>query len=400
MTILRIALACAFTIIVFALGYWLGSSRSSVDAPVQGVNAEERLVTLLQMQEPMLRARALALFFSDLIPTDVEAIEQVYRDQRRHVDEVAEVLFAAWWARFDPAGALDGRIPPNWGGDDPWTRTVVREWIRADPVSGLAAVMTIPPNPEAMRLEACRALIWGWFEHGDTDPDALIPVIDQINLVRPRGEMLNQWAKAMLDARGVDYAIRYAESMPEDPMRVKREMMGRLAAIVVMDDPDRAVDFTERNADSEAGTKMRVYLVNRWAYVDGPAAMAWALSVQSKNREDVVERAWRSFLIGDRDKALAWMAEQPHSAALEPAYVMYLIDVAREDHRRALALSESIDDPEDRLRIWQAVGRSWIVEDADAAEAWMAEMDLPPEVVEKIRARKERRPVGRIQPHG
>ncbi len=398
----RVAVNLGIAVLALGVGIGIGRSQSGDVKMLQGEGVEEHLVSILHLQEPLVRARALTDFFSQQNPTHLEIIEAVYTQERPQVDEVAEVLFAAWWARFDPAGAFGGRIPPNWGGDDPWSRTVMLEWVRKDPQTALAAALALPPKPESVKLESLRSVIKGWFDHPQTDPNDLLAIIDQVTEVRPRGELVILWVSRMIETRGVDYAIDYAESMPEDPyeLRTKRELMGRLAAQLIPVNSERAVEFTERNAGTPAGNKTATYMINRWAHDDGPAAFVWALATDVPQKHKVVERAWRAFLIGDREAALSWMSMQSYSKPLEPAYSLYLMNLAKKDHQRALELSTQIEDPSSLIQVWQSVGRSWIAKDPIGAEAWMMGLDLPPEVVRNIRARKPDPIRGRINPGG
>jgi len=147
---------------------------------------------------------------------------------------------------------------------------------------------------------------------------------------------------------------------------------------------------------------MRFYLVNRWAYVDGPSAMEWALGVRSTDHVKILERAWRSFSIGDRAGAIAWMEARTYSPELEPAYALYLQDhVARQDYKSALVLAEQIQDPARKMHVFQAIGRSWIVDDPEGAEAWMELIDASPDFREKVRAvRRPPEARGRIPTKG
>jgi hypothetical protein len=384
--------------LLFAAGFAVGRAQSDDPAMVRADEAEERLIALLRIPETQVRTRALASYFAGLNATNLETVEEVYEYHRKDVDVVASVLFASWWAQFDPGSAFAGRIPPNWGGDDAWTRAVVREWVRKDPATALAAVRAIPAHPEATKLEAMRALINGWFDHADTNPGDLLNLFDQVSQVRARGELFILWAGRMLETRGADYAIEFVESMPEGrhELRSKRELMGRLAAQLVPVDIDRAVSFAERNADKPAGTKVGYYLVGRWGHEDGPAAMAWATSGKAPNAFRVVERAWRSFSIADREAARSWMASQPYSKAIEPAYASYLVGMARDDYRRALELASKIEDERYRQQVWQAVGRSWLADDPAGAEAWMAQAPISPETERMIRAIQPPSEIGRV----
>ena len=125
-------------------------------------------------------------------------------------------------------------------------------------------------------------------------------------------------------------------------------------------------------------------------------AIEWAVVSPIGKKDKTVERAWRSALIGDREAALAWMEKQSYSEALEPAYALYLANLAGRDHQRALELSAQVKSRQRLIHIWQAIGRNWIAEDPISAEAWMTSLDLPPDVVRNIRARRSPASQGHI----
>ena len=282
---------------------------------------------------------------------------------------------------------MDNPLHQNWGGDDAWSRVVIRQWVRRDPQAALARALEVPSTPETVQFETYRALVQGWFDRSDTDPDDLLPIFDRLLLIRPRGELIRIWVSLMLRTRGLDYSIAYAEAMPEheNTLGVKQQLMGRLASMLVNENFDEALAFANRNVDTKAGNKLGWYFVSAWAPIDGPAAMAWALDVpESRISFKIVERAFVKFQAADRQAAHAWMAKQPFSEELEPAYAIYVSSVAQEDHQRALALAGKFVSPRHRYRAYQAIGRSWIDDDREAAEAWVRSLDLPDELVKRI----------------
>ena len=121
-------------------------------------------------------------------------------------------------------------------------------------------------------------VIDGWFDQADTDPDELLVLFDGLRDLGHINDLIRLWIRRMVETRGVDYSFEYAESMPEDPttsLRVKRELMGRLAALVVTIDLEQAMVFAEKNMTTEAGTRVAYYLVGAWARFDGSAAIEW-----------------------------------------------------------------------------------------------------------------------------
>lgn len=383
-----IALLLVVALVALAIGHWSGRIAGEAEIPdVAGETAEARLVAILRTPDAGLRMRQLFDFFEHADPAQAEELHDVLVGAHHDVDQVAKVIFAKWWAGFDPAAAMDNPLHENWGGDDAWSRVLIREWVRSDPEAALAYVLELPRTPETVRFESYRALIQGWFDRSDTDPNDLLPIFDRLFLIRARGELIKIWVSLMLRTRGIDYSIAYAEAMPDDEasLSVKQQLMGRLASMLVDEDFDRALVFANRNVDTKAGNKLGWYFVSAWAPIDGPAAVEWALGLpKTRISFKIVERAFVKFQATDREAAHAWIAKKPFSEDLEPAYAVYVANVAAEDHQRALALADKIVSDRHRYRAYQAIGRSWIDDDREAAEAWVRSLDLPDELVKRI----------------
>ena len=383
-----IAFLLVITLVALAVGHWSGRIAGGDDIPeVTGDTAEARLVAILRTPDPGLRMRQLYEFFEQADPAQADELREVLVREHHDVDQIAKVIFAEWWAGFNPAAAVDNPLPQNWGGDDAWSRVVIREWARRDPQAALARALEVSGKPEAVQFETYRALIQGWFDRSDTDPDDLLPIFERFLLLRPRGELIKIWVNLMLRTRGIDYSIAYAEAIPENDktLVVKQQLMGRLASLLVGEDFDKALAFANRNAVTKAGDKLGWYFVTAWAQIDGPAAVEWALQLpKTRISFKIVERAFVKFQATDRASAHAWMAAQPFSEKLEPAYAIYVSSVAKEDHQRARALAEKFVSQRHRYRAYQAIGRNWIDDDREAAEAWVRSLDLPDELVRRI----------------
>ena len=375
-------------LVALAVGHWSGRIAGEGGIPeVAGVSTEARLVAILRVPDPGLRMRQLLEFFEQADPAQADELREVLVREHHDVDQIAKVIFAEWWAGSNPAAAMDNPLPENWGGDDAWSRVVIREWARQDPQAALAHALEMSGMQEDEQFETYRALIQGWFDRSDTDPNDLLPIFERFLLLRPRGELIKIWVNLMLRTRGIDYSIAYAEAMPEndETLVVKQQLMGRLASLLVSQNFDKALAFANRNAATKAGDKLGWYFVTAWAQIDGPAAVAWALQLpKTRISFKIVERSFVKFQATDRAAAHTWMAAQPFSKGLEPAYAIYVSSVAVEDHQRALVLAEKFVSQRHRYRAYSAIGRNWIDDDREAAEAWVQSLDLPDELVKRI----------------
>lgn len=389
--------AAILCLVSACLGFGLGLQLGEADrkpAPAYGEDASARLTEILRLPDANERATALAAFFAHVAsPDDATALREVFDSERAHVDEMAEVLLVTWWAAFDPEAALDGRIPPHYGGRDHWVQAVVREWTRRDPQAGLRAVVERVPKP--VHQVGLRTLIETWFEHDDLDPAPLVELIEGLDDdVRARGEAIDLMLRAMLDARGSQATLAFAEALPEENLEQRREFIGRLAGRLSATDPDAAVALAERYGENDRyrGVVYR-YLANQWGWADGAAAMEWAASLDPALSEQAgtVRRAWLTFARRDREKARAWMRAQEPSPGLEPAYARFVGNLARQDPEEALELMRNVESEVERNLILTNVGIHKMGTDPEAARAWMEAENLPQDVRDKIIEKTTRR---------
>jgi len=382
----QIAIALMIAAVAFAVGVRVGAPSQELQ-PVYGSDAAERYANLLQMRDPGPRAAGLAHFFSQANPTDVEALLQVMQTHRKHVDAVAEMLFAAWWARFDPAKAFASRFLPPPSGRHPWVRAVMNEWTPNNPEAALAAVAAMGGEAWEGRQEAGRALIRNWFRAEGSEPEALLQVVALgRGNPRERAALAEFVLEELIAARGVDATVEFVEGL--DNSVVAQELQKRLAIELLGHEPERAIAWAlEQVENTPRGWGPLVHLAGRWGWQDGEAAMSWAISLpESEYRDRVVQRAFRSWLsIGKDDKGAAareWLARQDITPAVAPAYALFI--QAHSDPAEAAELAERMDDGPHRTSSLRHAARRWLASDREAALVWLQQAELSPELRQGI----------------
>lgn len=379
----QIAIALLIAAVAFAAGMRVGAPSPELQ-PVYAEDAAQRYAEILQMRDPGPRASALAHFFSQANPTDADALLGVMNEQRKHVDAVAEMLFASWWARFDPARALEERFPPPWSGRHPWVRAVLNEWTVSDPEAALAAVVAMGGESWVGRQEASRALIRNWFRAEGTQPERLLHIV-ALGRSNPREQaaMSEFVLEEVIEAKGLEAAAAFVDGLGDGS--VSQELQKRLAIEMFGHDEERAVRWAlEQVEKTPRGWGPLVHLAGRWGWEDGESAMRWATSLpESEYRDRVVQRAFRSWLsIGEKgakgDAARAWLAGQEITPALEPAYSLHL--QTHKDPAEAVRLAEGMKEGPHRTSALRLVGRRWLDANPEAAMAWIDEADLPPKL--------------------
>lgn len=82
----------------------------------------------------------------------------------------------------------------------------------------------------------------------------------------------------------------------------------------------------------------------------------------------------------DRPAASAWIEATEIQLWNEPALGIYARAIARERPEEAMERAQRISDPELRKGTMVAIARVWIRNDRAAAQAWLANADVPERV--------------------
>lgn len=376
----------------WVLATGLGDGKRSSRIADHGTEPIERFAAALRIDDPGDRAVALHRFFAETPPEWAPRLRAEVNTAGSEIvlDEMAEALFATWWARADPEAAFANRVDPAWAGRHPWLRAVFHEWARRDPTAAIRAIRSLPENAEAGRLEATRVVVDEWFAQEDfADPAPLVELLPHLE-VKPRARAVKRILETMIEARGLDATERFVEAVPDDSeslgIQVKPELMARLGTLMLDHDLERAVRWADRHGKGRKGSGIRKHLAFQWGLRDGPAAMAWATGLpDSPERPAIIKRAWLSFNRKQPERAREWLAAHEPTRALQGIYAEYLLNVAQKDPDRALALATSATDAEIRERMLTAVGRGWMQANPEAAQAWLPESGLSPAQIEKIR---------------
>lgn len=390
----------AAALLAFGLGWGLSHSQTDARKITREATRDPAaaFANALQIEDPRARAEALAQFFEVADPAWATLLHgEVTREGTPLVlDEISETLFASWWAQADPEEAFANRVEPAWADRHPWLRQVMHEWLRRDPTSAIAAVETLPPDTALGRFEALHVLTSEWFEQEIVvDPTPLFALIRVLE-PKARAGAITSLLKGSIKNRGLDATEQYVASLPKDDsagVSVQQELMSRMGVVLLDIDVDRAVRWVEKHGQGRDGSGLPIHLAFYWGLKDGAAAMAWAMSLpDSSQRPKIIERAFHSFALAQKDVAQEWLLAQDPDGPLEGVYARALRQIAATDPERALEIAGAAKDSDRRQRFLAIIGGVWMNTDRDAAEAWLKGANLPPELVQRVRAAAPPRP--------
>jgi len=280
-------------------------------------------------------------------------------------------LAADWLARSDPKAALEWATAERYGKHAWVLAAVARRWAQSDPQGAIQAFQS--SIGDAAQAAILVSLLLGWDEAGQPGMVDFLLGLKQGRVPQAGIEVLVR-RKILRD--GPEATIRWAESLPPNRPDVvsnlKRNAMRRTASALAESDPKGAMEWTATFGEGPYGAGAYRRVAIRTAVNDGLGTMRWLQSLPAgQQRDSALQEAYRTWLGQDRNDALAWLAEEPDAAWLDPAHAVYAGVLSKtEGHEAALAWVEKIDENPRRQRSAKKIGSAWYRREPEKAKAW------------------------------
>ncbi len=387
----------AAALAAFGLG-WLLANANGPDTPsgpsssITNEAAAAELESILGVEDPRDRANRLTTLFDQTDPSAALALHEILaqKGSQLFIDEMAEILFARWWAESDPESAFLNPINPPWIERHPWMRTVLREWAQQDPIAAARAVQTLQAGPLKGRLEGARVVVDAWLTlETMPDPSSLMGAIKQLEPLA-RGGALEHLVDSMVKARGIDATLDFVRGVPPDDAlggSVQQELLARTAVALIDHDIDRATDWAREQQGRPHGAGVQKHLAYYWGLRDGLAAIEWAVALpDAPQKSSVIKRAWLSFSRRQPDQAREWLTSRPPDPLMRGTYGPFIRNLAETEPESAMSLADSTIDVELRDWLRATAGEGWMKSDPTAATAWLQQSGLPPELAARVRS--------------
>jgi len=179
-----------------------------------------------------------------------------------------------------------------------------------------------------------------------------------------------------------------------DP-EVRNDAVGTIARSMAADSPEDAALWAQAISDPEAQSEALRGTASGWAREDPAAALDWALNIEDPS---VSSEATRSALS-------TWAREDPYSASdyvlenMEPgatkdsaAAILTQNLLRQQDLGNALAMAESITDPELQAQTLAPITEGWLKKNPEEATNWFQASTLPDAAKEALLTPKPPRP--------
>lgn len=372
-----------------------GEQSSSVAVTAPDASSAAMIVEGFREPDRMIRTEKLISLLRTVPADQTDVFEEALSRMNFPNRELDRVLITTAWAKHDPIAAT------KWARGKERSEIVrsamygdsVYYWALKDPESFLAdmemAIWILP----GFDASALRGFVRGWFDSGQPGLEGFIR--DMASQSQDQQRAIDTLAKVRAERDGAAATIKWAEELTGNT-RFKSDLYPRVAAKVVLLDPELVVEWCDRVCDSKVGDKMPHMIATAWARESGEGAMDFIVAQPNKIPVRTGARAaYRQFLMADSERALAWMEqtteEQRHGPVLQGPVSMYVNK--RSSQNEPLIAIEWLDylqneEESDAGRIM--IVRRWLRHDAVAAEAWMAESSMSEEA--KVEARRSTAP--------
>lgn len=316
------------------------------------------------------------------LPEIRAAVESVFLD----VADLEIVLFADWWASFDPQAAFVWTQQTHAANSALVIRSAMRAWARRDPLAARDALATV--FDPFVRTAALDALISGWDESGRP---GLLEHLRDMQASTEALYALTAIARRRVLRDGPEAAFRWAEALPDDApadiLQFKLQVFRRVASAAALSDPASAGAWAARQSAGPYGDGLVGRVGIGWAQRDPAAAMAWlATLAPGKERDRGVYETYEAWLNGRRPEALAWLESAPIEPWLDPALSLYAMNISTRTPEQAVEWAQSVQDPERRRQTLVSVARTWIEFAPEDGRAWLDRTELPADLREEILA--------------
>jgi hypothetical protein len=357
------------------------SSAASPSAP-----GMDTLRAALSERDPLERNYLLTSFLRALRVEDVPEMLAEVEKHRVGIDAEEVNLLMLAWTRIDGSGAFT--TAKNW--PTPWKTILMKgamyAWGFNDGRAALAELRLIEDEElrEALEVE----LLAGWVSSDNrlaaSEFAATVPIARRRNRLA-----LRLAAEAGRD--GHEAVIAWAEAIPEDaPNDFKMTAFEHAAGSLARLDPKRAAPWYERHmqhAYSRGGLRN---LATKWAHHHDPEPLVvWIESLpveesREGERKNALRAAFRAWVKQAPEEVEAWLGSAAAGPTRDSAIDEFTRALAKVSPAEALRWSGQITDEELRRMRTLRYTRQWFTKDPEAAQAWLAEAQVPERWREQI----------------
>ncbi|MCP5535627.1 MAG: hypothetical protein H7A51_05250 [Akkermansiaceae bacterium] len=348
-----------------------------------GSGRELNITDIARTDDPIARTHDLLQLISRLGAADFAQVVADFRElgmTRERMSEYSMLLHA--WAQVDPLGALE--YAENNTGSPYARQTILASWAANDPEGALAWAKNHHqgdgPNPWLVGV--IRGVV-------AKDPARATAIMQELPYSRERGEAVAAIIPHIV-RQGIEQASLWLDTITDE--RLRSASTAFLASALAKQEPAKTAEWLTTLADSEGKARATREVAEQWSEQDLRAAVAWTDTLTGENRMQAAREVIGEYAREDAARAASWLQSIAKEPGYEKVLESYIRNAARENPEMSLAQVPEIKNPGSQEKYYERILRNWRERDAQSAEAWMNNHELPEKVREKVlRARKDGR---------
>ena len=392
MKIQYILFVFVISISCFAAGFWLGpkytvepnpyllamaqsdpalyrSKQASIDVVLSRDAAKVRGAML--HPDLLVRAGELGSLLSQLGPDSLDDVREAFDTIFLDLGDLELVLFADWWARFDPHAAM------KWSESD-WRTShrviamqILRSWGRIDPQAALVRAEKGRGVRGMDKKSYQLAAIAGWEQN---DQLGVLAYLQALGPGIQRQKMMRGFARRRVLRYGIEDALQFISSLPDADTLFKLNLMRRAVSAAVRIDPQVTAKLAARLQAGPYFQGLPQRIAIPWTRLDPLATTRWLGSLEDSDaRDDGVREAYRVWQSFDKPGATDWVMGTEHEPWRDHALAIYARGTQLADHDKGVAAAEMIFDDELRQATLTLIVRVWAKYDEEAAANYVDE---------------------------
>ena len=339
--------------------------------------ADADLATTLAHPDPFERVKRVAEILAESPPERLLDVTAAFEAAPLPWGDMEYALFASWWARFDPAAAMNYGYHGDVRVRHPRAlREIIRIWAYKDPAAVVESgwLNSVSIEMAGLNPEMVDPFVIGWFESGRPGLDAWLLGLDGSTLATA----MNTYMRMRVLRDGPAKALEWTMTAPVDP-GTQRLLLATGLNIVARQEPKVAVEWLAIAEKKGVDTRSLTARIGRgWASHDPKAAMEWvtAQDVDPNERWRTIHDIAAIWLERDEKGLETWLEPSLGEEWADPIRKQWIFNHVKKNryHVDWLDLmrrtSEFVNEEARRAEyLW--VFQRWNAMDPEAAAEWL-----------------------------
>ena len=296
----------------------------------------------------------------------VAAFEALPKGYGRHLEMK---LLMRSWADVDPLGALayanevlDEKSERRFGVSE-----ILAGWANRDPDAALAwaKANNRSENPEDNPLLV--GIIKGLAETNLDSANGIFLSLPDGNARWQASSFLAQ----EYSKKGTQEAIRWANQLPKEDLRLRETILGQLASRLARRDISGTAQWVSSMEDDKASRRVMDNLLTNWVSQDVGQASEWVTALKNEDQKTyAMKQLTARWSLMDPVSTAQWLNQFPPSEKLDPVVGEFVTRISARDPEGAVGWAQSILDPSAKDNAIKKALSAWDRTDPKTASEW------------------------------